>query len=224
MRVVAIIQARLNSTRLPGKILMPIMGRPLLSHVAERAKAIPGVDQVVIAMPATDKILRAGDDFNDVMCYQYDGDERDVLARFAACAHTVHADVIMRLTGDNPLIDPEVCGWVLQRFLPTMASYCSNTHPGVMGLDTEVFSIWALDQAAMMATEDYDREHVTSWMRASPSLMKLHQPAYLEHQWENFSVDTAEDLAHVRAIYAHLPPGAFDFSSTVKAALKVRRP
>ena len=168
-KTAVIVQARLGSTRLPAKVLLPlptVPRRTVLEEVTYRCSFIPGVDVVVCAIPDTHE--------NDILLDYMSGNtlvvrgpEHDVLARYAKAAEAVGADVIMRVTSDCPLIDPEVCGQVLKRRAEGGYAYtCNNMPPSFpIGFDTEAFTIGILRHANETATDPVDREHVTPMMR-----------------------------------------------------------
>jgi spore coat polysaccharide biosynthesis protein SpsF len=203
-----IVQARVASTRLPAKVLKDLAGEPVLGHVLRRCKAIPGVDVVVCATvdnPECDPI--------DSLAGRYDakvhrGSETDVLQRYLGAARQVDADIVMRVTSDCPLIDPALCGEVLERRRAEAADYAANnfawTYPH--GLDCEAFTRQALESAAAEATEAYDREHVTPWIRKHPAYRKINVagPGGAEAAWR-WTLDFPEDLDYMRALYRYLP-------------------
>lgn len=208
-RCVAVVQARLGSTRLPGKALVDIAGRPMLAHVIERARAIPGIDGVVIATtanPADDPLVdfarRAG-------LPSVRGSELDVLDRFHVAVTAHPADVIVRVTPDCPLLDPGVSGLVLAEYLrgAGRVHYASNVHPPTYpdGLDTEIISRDALERAWREARLPSDREHVTPYIWRHPDLFRLvnvaTEPNHAHLRW---TVDEPADLEFVRAVYARL--------------------
>ena len=205
-RIVAIIQARLGSTRLPGKTLAEIAGRPMLEHVATRARLIPGVSEVVIATstkPADDAIV----EFTRSACIRcFRGSEEDVLDRFRRAAVEVDAEVVVRVTADCPLLDPEVSGLVVNKYLGWHGEidYVSNVDPPTYpdGLDTEVFSRVALEAAWREASERSDREHVTSYIRTRPGRFRLdNMPNAQDMSAHRWTVDTEADLEFVRAVF-----------------------
>ena len=195
--VIAIVQARLNSTRFPNKVLADINGKPMIVHVLERAKQIKGVDLVVAAIPRTDamleKVIRSAGVFPVL------GDEADVLSRFVEAIKGREADTIMRLTADCPALDPVVASKTLSLFLANRpkSDYADNDtlssgYPD--GWDVEVFSSDALEQAHAQAKPS-EREHVTTWMKKHLSCMTLKA----ETPWTGakLSVDTPEELTVV---------------------------
>jgi spore coat polysaccharide biosynthesis protein SpsF len=208
MTTAIIVQARMGSSRLPGKVLLDLAGRPVLAHVLERCAAIPGGDTVVCAIAdGPDARLIAGV-AKDCGAQIYLGDEHDVLSRYQGAAQMVGADVIMRITSDCPLIDPQVCGTVLDLLLSSEAGYASNLVPRSYpkGLDCEAFTREVLDQAASLAGPGPDREHVTLWMPRSDTVRRANlSSGRAELTAQRWTLDYPEDLEFLRALAAHLP-------------------
>jgi spore coat polysaccharide biosynthesis protein SpsF (cytidylyltransferase family) len=176
MNTIAIIQARLGSSRLPRKVQLPLpTGRTVIEEVVYRARQIEGIDAVVIAVPddegdeIQDVIFRSdklgtGEDLPKVFLIQ--GPHHDVLARYALAAEAFGAETVMRITADCPLIEPEICADVLRLFRQTPdIDYCSNVHPRTFptGWDCEVMTSDALMMASLNAGVN-DREHVTTFL------------------------------------------------------------
>jgi len=174
MRTVAIIQARMGSNRLPGKVLMPILGKPMLWHIVDRVCAVPSIDEVVVAVPMdrANEILRQFCNDNKIALFA--GSENDVLDRYYRAAQRFEADPVIRITADCPLVDPPLIERLIQIF--KTGKY---DHIGVAagagaerigrgrfpdGLDAECFGFSALDRAWRDATDPRDREHVTRYM------------------------------------------------------------
>ena len=227
MITVAIIQARMGSSRLPGKVLMDLAGRSVLAHVVEAAHLIAGVDKVVVATSSHigDDALAAWCDDHDVACFR--GSETDVLDRFvgAACAHD--ASIVIRLTADCPLLDPEIAGQVLALLIAGGVDYASNIDPASWpdGLDCEAMTMAALVSAAADATRSSDREHVTPFIRNSKerytSLNLICPiPGLGCHRW---TLDTADDFTFLANLMAELP-GDRAVSMTAVLALLRSRP
>ena len=202
--VVAIIQARMGSSRLPGKSLAEIEGRPMLWHVIQRVKRARLVDRVVVATstaPADDAIEKMCRE-NDVPCHR--GSENDVLDRFYHAARAEKAAQVVRITADCPLIDPEVIDRVVRRFQRGDLDYASNamvrSYPD--GLDTEIFSFSALERAWHEASKTSEREHVTPYLRSekfrTANVENDSTSLYQHYRW---TVDEAEDLEFIRAVY-----------------------
>lgn len=202
---VAIIQARMGSTRLPGKVLLDLAGRPMLERVIERVRRCAAIDQVVLATTtegADDAIVELAAARGWAV---FRGSQDDVLSRYLGAARGIGARVVARVTSDCPLIDPEVCQEVMVGLASSGADYCSNwlrrSHP--RGLDVEAFTIEALERAASEARTPYEREHVTPYLYRHPDLFRLHgveaREDHSDHRW---TVDTPEDLALAREVYA----------------------
>jgi len=190
-----IIQARLGSSRFPRKILADLDGQPMLGHVIRRAQAIVGIRRTVVAVPTEDlPTLKAA--FAGERVLWWGGPGNDVLQRYWEAARHYALDPIVRVTADCPRLDPNACWRVLDEFRRRGWDYASNVDPSTDGLDCEVFSWQALDQAHHEATSPLDREHVTPWMRRSLRCGHVAEPP-LPGKW---SVDTPEDLARLQAV------------------------
>ncbi|MFC2144241.1 cytidylyltransferase domain-containing protein [Acidobacteriota bacterium] len=205
MRVVAIIQARMASTRLPGKVLMDIGGRTMLERVILRTRLASLVDEVAVATTTA-----AGDDRLAAACVALDapamrGSEDDVLDRYRHAAALYGADAIVRITSDCPLIDPSLIDDVVASFLAESPDYASNivqrSYP--RGLDTEVISRAALERAWREAAGAQHRAHVTPYVYLHPTEFTVvsvcGRDDFSDNRW---TVDTQIDLDVVRDIYA----------------------
>jgi spore coat polysaccharide biosynthesis protein SpsF len=222
-----IVQARIGSTRLPGKVLEPIGGTPVLIHVLRRCQTISGIDEVVCATvegPDGEPIADLAKRLNLVV---FRGSETDVLARYHGAAHAVGADIIMRVTSDCPFIDPEICAAVLRLREEDNADYATNNMPPSWphGLDCEAFTVSALDEAYATATDPYDREHVTPWIRRNRAFRRVNLAGpggdLAEQRW---TLDYPEDLAFLRELYARFAPAEPCPSWRDVAQLVVREP
>jgi spore coat polysaccharide biosynthesis protein SpsF len=214
-RVIGIVQARVGSTRLPRKVLKDIVGKPLLWHVINRLKKAKLIDEIVVATTTKEEdepIIKLAKD-NDVKSYA--GSEEDVLDRYYQAAKIHKADVIVRVTADCPLLDPDVVDKVIKYFLGNDFDYVSNadnvggrkvrkpTYPD--GLDTEVFSFDALERAWKEAKMSFEREHVTPYIWKHPEIFKVGSVKCnedLSHM--RWTVDYEEDLMFVREVYKRL--------------------
>ncbi len=208
MKTIAIIQARLGSTRLPGKVLLDIAGHTMLWHVVNRVRRAKEINEVVVATSAL-----AQDDAIETFCRQegiavYRGSEGDVLDRFYRAALAFHADRVVRITADCPLIDPSVIDDVVVFFRESGADYVSNairpTYPD--GLDAEVFTFAALETAWREAKKDSEREHVTPYVRLSGKFRVLNyeNPKDLSEKKYRWTVDEPRDLEFIRLVYQKL--------------------
>ena len=208
-RTVGIVQARTGSTRLPGKVLKPLGGDTALFQVLRRVAAIPALESVVCATsdrPEDDVIAteakRCGAEV-------YRGSLDDVLTRYLGAAKMANADVILRVTSDCPLIDPDVCGEVIALRASSDADFATNnTPPGFpVGLDCETFTLDALERAERDAKDTIEREHVTPWLRTNSDVRhaNLDGPGgrFVEQRW---TLDYPEDYAFFAALFDALPP------------------
>lgn len=214
-KVVIIIQARMESTRLPGKVLRNVLGKPLLSYLLERVLRVNNAELVVVATTEKeedDKIFQFCRE-NGVSVFR--GDEEDVLERYLQTAKFYQADTIVRITADCPLIDPCVIENVIQYYLENEFDYVGNTLSLTFprGMDTEVFSREALETAALQAKEKSEREHVTLFMYKHPEMFKLANVPYKINKSEyRLTVDTEEDFQLIKLILQKLYPINPEFS------------
>jgi glutamate-1-semialdehyde 2,1-aminomutase/spore coat polysaccharide biosynthesis protein SpsF len=203
-RVVAIVQARMGSTRLPGKVLADVAGQPMLARVVERVARAASVDQVVVATtvePADDAIA-AYCAAHGVACFR--GSEADVLDRYYQTARDAGADVVVRITADCPLVDSTVIDRVVGALLDGAHDYSSNTlrytYPD--GLDAEAFTFAALEQAWRQSSKLSEREHVTPYLRLSGRFRTCNVEHTADLSAQRWTVDEPGDLEFVRAVYA----------------------
>lgn len=209
MPVTAIIaQARMGSTRLPGKVLKRLGDRSVLAHVARRACAVPNVDKVCIATSTLLEDDAVAEEAERCGVEAFRGDPTDVLQRYVGAAHALGADTVMRLTCDCPLIDPIVCGQVLKLQASADVGYASNVGAAQWphGLDCEAFTAELLNRADAQARAANEREHVTLWMRRNDAVRK----AYLEGpgapaSHERWTLDYPEDFAFLERLFDLLP-------------------
>lgn len=207
MHTVVVVQARMGSQRLPGKVLMDLDGRPLIERVLTRAASTASVDEVVLATTDRDEDDALAGVAEGLGLRWFRGSEQDVLARFRGAAREAHADAVVRITGDCPLVDPGVIDTVAGELLanPTCdlaSNVLRRTFP--KGLDTEALYTDVLERAHRMGTSAEAREHVTWFVyRERPELFLLRS---VEHPTDlselDWSVDTFEDLERVRALWA----------------------
>lgn len=219
----------MTSTRLPGKVLMDLAGRPALAFMLERVRRAQRIGRIVVATT-----VNRADDAIAAVCAQMDvevfrGDELDVLGRYLGAARWAEAEVVMRLTADCPMIDPEVLDDAVKIFSGGNHDYVSNcnirTFPD--GLDVEVFTVAALHEADANAQHPFLREHVTPYIRGIRKELgagnfrigHLLAPADFGHvRW---TLDTAADLDRIRELIAALPP---DFGWLTALSEATRRP
>lgn len=196
--VLAIVQARLSSSRFPGKVVTDLDGRPLIRHVVDRVRAIPSVAVVVVATPETDRPMIAQAAGPGCCVFGYAGPINDVLGRFAAVVRQWERyETVMRITADCPLLNPEIAEAVVTLYRESGCPYAWNKADGyVDGEDVEVFHRHVLLWADQMTEHHYDREHVTPYIRHNFQIATL--PAKQDRSGLKTSIDTAEDLERVR--------------------------
>ena len=220
-KIGAIIQARMTSTRLPGKVLMDIEGKPMLWHVVNRLKFSEKLDDIILAIPNTKKnnILEKFAKDNKVKYFR--GSEEDVLSRYYKTAKKFKCDLIVRITSDCPLIDPQIVDLVIEKHLKLNADYTSNTLKRTFprGLGVEVFNFKVLKKAQKEAKEDYQREHVTPYIYEHPEIFELQNieaKGKLRRPDLRLTVDTKEDLKLIREIYRYLyNPGKIFYTEEI---------
>jgi spore coat polysaccharide biosynthesis protein SpsF len=203
-RTVAIIQARMGSSRLPGKVLADIGGRSMLESVVRRAARAKRLDAVVVATTTDgrdDPVVR---ECERLGVPTFRGSENDVLDRYYGAARAFEASTVVRITSDCPLIDPQLVDRVIAELASQQADYASNTlllsYP--RGLDAEAFTMAALTTAWETATESYERVHVTPFLYRHPERFKLVNVACAEDVSSlRWTVDTPADLELVRTLF-----------------------
>lgn len=212
--ICCIIQARMTSKRLPGKVLKEIDGRPMLKYMIDRVKAARTLERVILAtsVDPTDDPVAEFCRKEGIECFR--GNLNDVTDRYYQAAKSVNADVIVRLTADCPLIDPAVIDAVVQAFLQSGCDYGANTEPppGTFpdGMDVEVFSFKAFHQLWQEATKPADREHVTYYFWQNPQMFKLHRH------------DLAEDFSSFRLTVDY--PSDFEMVTQIIQVLYQKNP
>ena len=203
MRVIAIVQARMGSTRLPGKVLRQLGGQTVISRVIERVRRFSLIDDLLIATttdPADDAIVKEA---GRCGVQVFRGSEDDVVERYYRAACQARADVVVRITSDCPLIDPEVSDYTIQRFLEERPDYASNalerTYP--RGLDTEVVMFSALERAWKEASEPYQRAHVMPYLYQNPDKFRLLSvKGEVDFSGYRWTLDTSEDLEFLQQV------------------------
>ena len=212
MKIVATIEARMTSTRLPGKVLLPAKGKPLLHHMVSRLRAVPSIHKIVLATTtnATDDVLEEFAHHEEIGCFR--GSEQDVMGRVVGAAESVGAEAVTALTGDCPIIDPQIVEQVIRMFLVHVESdptvYVSNSknksYPD--GMDIQIFRLESLQQSAAMTTDPLDREHVTLHMCNHPELFThIHLVAAPKDHWPGLglTLDEPDDYELLTSIIEH---------------------
>ena len=211
MKIVATIEARMTSSRLPGKVLLRALGQPMLHHLFNRLRAVPSIDEIVLAttVNATDDVLVEFAAGEGIAAYR--GSEQDVMMRVVGAAESVGADVIVEITGDCPIIDPDIVEQTIQMYLHHDAAYVSNAHVRSYpdGMDTQVFRLETLRRSAAMTDHPLDREHVSLHIRNHPELFpKVHLVAPPSLWWPELglTLDEEADYQLLKKIIETLGP------------------
>lgn len=210
-RVVATIEARMTSTRLPGKVMMPALGKPMLAHLTSRLKAVPSIDEIVLATTTnvTDDVLVDFAKNDGIKVFR--GSEEDVLARVIAAGESQGAQVLVEITGDCPLIDPELVEQTIRMYFNHNVDYASNSiipsFPD--GMETQVISMSALKDAARRTNDPLDREHVSLFLWKRPqeySIVHLVAPPSLHWPGLGLTLDEPGDYLLLTKIIEALAP------------------
>jgi len=212
MRIHAIVAARMTSTRLPGKVMMDLAGKPAIVRLIERLRHSKYIDQIVIATTVnkSDDILVQMAVEQGVLYYR--GSEEDVLLRTLEAAESTQAELIVQVTSDCPLIDAETVDLVIQRFLDhPYLDYATNqvflTYP--LGFGVEVFRTSTLREIEIITDDPADREHVSLYYYENPEkyhLSNIEAPFYLRHPDYRLTLDTMEDYQLIQKLYSELYP------------------
>lgn len=214
-KISAIIQARVTSTRLAGKVLMNIAGKPMLWHVIDRLKYSKELDDIILAIPDTEEnnVLEEFAEKNKIKYFR--GSEDDVLSRYYGAAKKFKCNVIVRITSDCPLIDPKIVDEVIKKHLAAKADFTANFIEGKKGisikrtfpkgLETEVFNLSTLEETFRQAEKAYQREHVDPYIFEHPEIFRLVDIENKEDlSYMRWTVDEIEDLKFIREIYKRL--------------------
>jgi spore coat polysaccharide biosynthesis protein SpsF len=211
MKIIATIEARMTSSRLPGKVLLQAAGKPMLEHLVNRLRAVPSLDGIVLAttVNATDDVLEEFSRRVGIGCFR--GSEDDVMTRVIGAAESAGADVIVGITGDCPIIDPQIVEQTIRMYKLNQADYVSNalvrSYPD--GMDTQVFRLTTLQRSAAMTDDLFDHEHVTAHIRNHPEIFsQVHLVAPPEIHWPSLglTLDEPKDYELLKKIIEHFEP------------------
>ncbi|MCE5181769.1 MAG: aminotransferase class III-fold pyridoxal phosphate-dependent enzyme [Anaerolineaceae bacterium] len=208
MKIVVLVQARMGSIRLPNKVMKPIMGIPMIELLLSRLSRAKEVNQIVVAtsidernQPLVDHVRKLG-----YACEQ--GSENDVLDRYVQAARAHQADVVVRITGDCPLVDPDLVDECIRRFKVLDIDYLCNNYPPTYpdGLDIEVCTLQALEQASKETAKPFDREHVTPYLRESGRFKVTSMQHSQDLSALRWTVDEPADFAVIEKVFQHFHP------------------
>lgn len=208
MKTVAIIQARMGSSRLPDKVLMPVLGKPLLAWMLRRVSACPEVNEIVVATTTQHRDDVIAEFAKAAGCKVYRGSENDVLDRYYQAASTLTPDAVVRLTADCPLLDPTVLGTLIREFQACKLDFISNSEPLPSswpdGMDISIMSFKALQKAWQESKKPSEREHVTFYFWNNPDMFKClridHVPDWSKYR---LTIDYPEDFLLLKDVIEH---------------------
>ncbi|NPU86152.1 MAG: glycosyltransferase family protein [Syntrophaceae bacterium] len=228
-KIVATIEARMTSSRLPGKVLLPADGEPMLKHLVDRLRQVKSIHSIVLATT----VNKADDCLEDFAKEQaiasFRGSEDDVMARVIDAADSVSADIVVEITGDCPVIDPLLVEQTIQMFLRNQCDFASNSfirsYPD--GMDTQVLSLKTLKHSAALTTDRLDREHVTLHICNHPELFRhVYLIASPDLHWPELglTLDERKDYELLKKLIEHFGPSNPYFSCRDIIALLRSRP
>ena len=209
-KIAAIVEARMTSSRLPGKHLMEVLGAPILSYLLDRLKTVESIDTIIIATTknSTDDVLVEFAKQNKVEVYR--GDEDDVMGRVLDAAKYFKADIICEVTGDCPIIDPQLVEQIIQTYLYNNVAYVNNGRQGLPdGMGAQVFSTSTLAHSESQTKESLDREHVTLHIRNNPEIYShIYLIAPYDLYWPELglTLDEATDFKLLKKIIEYFYP------------------
>jgi glutamate-1-semialdehyde 2,1-aminomutase len=208
MKIVAIVQARMGSTRLPDKVMKRIGGVPMIEVLLARLSRSKEVDEIILATSSDEKNRPLSSHVKNLGYRVHQGSENDVLDRYLGAGALAGADVVVRITGDCPLVDPFLVDEVIRGFRESKVEYFSNIQPPTYpdGLDIEVFSYKALQKAALEATKPSDREHVTPYLRENDAFARASLKNDKDYSNLRWTVDESYDYEVVEKIFSHFTP------------------
>lgn len=208
MKVVAIVQARMGSTRLPNKVMKPIGGVPMIELLLSRLSRAEEVDQIVVATSTDERNQPLIEHVRKLGYACEAGSENDVLDRFVQAAKRHEADIVVRITGDCPLVDSDLVDEAVQNFKDAGADYFSNISPPTYpdGLDIEVFTFEALERASCETEKLFDREHVTPYLRGSGRFRTSSMRHVQDLSALRWTVDEADDLVVIENVFHYFHP------------------
>lgn len=216
MRILVIIQARMGSSRLPGKIMKKLYDKTILEHDVDRIRQCKQIDDIIIATTTNKADNEIEEEAVRLGVHYYRGSEEDVLSRYYYAAKEYKADVIIRITSDCPLYDPKVLDEMISFYKKNQYDIVSNAGSDIVnrtyprGLDTEIFSYNILEEAFYKAREKYQREHVTPYIYETSSKIYYYK-ADTDNSKYRWTLDTNEDWLAISKIYDYLYQGSHDF-------------
>lgn len=225
MKIVAVVQARMGSTRFPNKVMRTICGTPMIGLLLERLAKAKLVDQIVLATSENPRDDSLAKHIQGLGYSIFRGSEEDVLDRYYHAAKEAEAELVVRVTGDCPLIDPGIVDETIAVFLDSDVDYVSNNAPPTFphGLDAEIFTFQALETAWNKAKSPLAREHVTSFITESGNFKQANYSYDTDYSEERWTVDEPEDFEVVQKVFEYFSPRV-NFSWLDVVALSKKHP
>jgi glutamate-1-semialdehyde 2,1-aminomutase len=222
MKIIAIVQARMGSTRLPNKVLKEVNGVPMIELLLARLSQSRELDQIVVATSVDEKNIPLVRHVRALGYACEKGSENDVLERYVNAAKTHQADLIVRITGDCPLVDPELVDKCICRFREENVDYFSNISPPSFpdGMDIEVVTLAALEKAMLETDKPIDREHVTSYVREASQFKNAGMQNNEDLSALRWTVDEPTDFEVITNVFKHFAP---DIHFTWQQVLELQR-
>ena len=223
--ILAIVQARMGSTRLPGKVLKMVNGKPLIEILLHRLSHSRKIDQIILATSEDRENDQLAEMVENIGFEVFRGSKSDVLERYYQAAKRYSPEAVVRITGDCPIIDPQLVDEVIGLYQENNVDYVSNTEPPTYpdGLDAEVFSFTALEMTNSKAEKSFEREHVTPFIRTNRQFKRANYSNKTDLSGERWTVDDPEDFEVIKNIIKHFAPD-LDFSWQDVLKLKKSRP
>lgn len=228
-KIAAVIEARMSSSRLPGKVLLPAGGKAMLEHLIDRLKRVEPLEGIVLATTTgpIDEPLVSCATKNRIACFR--GSEEDVMSRVIGAAEAARCSIIVSVTGDCPIIDPLIVEQIIRMFLNNDCDYASNAHVRSYpdGMDTQVYRLETLKRSSALTNSRLDREHVTLHIRNHPELFRqVHLVAPPDEHWPELglTLDQPEDYELLKKIIEHFGPARPYFSCREVIRLLRERP
>lgn len=215
MKVIAVVQARMGSVRLPGKVLMPIAGIPSIDLLLKRIGNAQTIDEVIVATSSSQQDDVLADHLKNSGVSVYRGAEHDVLSRFVEINAQIQPDIIVRLTGDCPFVDPQVVDSIVRLLTNENADYCSNVEPPSFphGLDVEAFTADLLNWTQSHPDSKHSTEHVTTLMRQASSVKRVNLNSGGKYEHIRVTLDNPQDLIVIEQVSSKLS-NVLDFGWT----------
>lgn len=228
-KIVATIEVRMTSTRLPGKVMLPLAGKPSTERLVERIKRSKYIDEIVLATTVNEADQPLVDLARKMGIKYFRGSEFDVLSRVLTAAHSVQADIICEVTGDCPLVDHALVDRGIEEFFQQQVDYASNIVPVSypIGFDVQVFPVSVLEEVDRLTTDPIDRVHVSYYIYKHPNKFKIYNwSAEGDYYWPDLRVtlDEREDYELLNIIFERLLPINSDFTALDVIQLLRREP